>query len=472
MRFKEIHEEFPDIRFVVYGTFNETDYMKRAREFGVLDFMYRPVKPVDLNRCIGQAMEHFRKADEKMRQSKALAQNYQERIFQYEEIFLRGLLDGSITRENEIRDGFEYFNIPYGQGYSVVFLRIDHYRTIALALTEMEKHLLIFKILRIVQESLMNENAQSFIRGFNEIAVILNGHYTVTDKVLLGERIKQLIHDKAETRVTIGIGRTYDSPADIAVSAREADAAYRYRYRMGYHAVIPIEFAEPGNIITYRYPIGREQRLVHAVAVGDYEYSRNVLMELFDALAQSGALPENIIANIVMNITFCISRYLCEQNLPVAGQVMRYFPITDILKLNSREDGFSFMEKNMKRFCAFIGQYNEQASGKLHEAAKEYIRTHYYEHFSIAKIAVQLNTTPENLNKVFMEKEHTMLFDYVMWVRIIEAQNLLKETDLEEDMIAVRVGFEDVKYFRSVFKKYHGDSPAEYRLKSAAEEKT
>jgi len=35
MRFKEIHDEFPEIRFIVYGTFNESDYMRRARDFGV-----------------------------------------------------------------------------------------------------------------------------------------------------------------------------------------------------------------------------------------------------------------------------------------------------------------------------------------------------------------------------------------------------------------------------------------------------
>jgi two-component system response regulator YesN len=124
------------------------------------------------------------------------------------------------------------------------------------------------------------------------------------------------------------------------------------------------------------------------------------------------------------------------------------------------------LEKSLKRFCNFISQYNEQRSSQLHEAAKEYVKEHYYEHFSIPKIAIQLHTTPENLNKVFMEKERVMLFDYVMWVRVTEAQALLRETDLEEDMIAVRVGFDDVKYFRSVFRKYHGESPGEYRVKN------
>jgi len=58
-----------------------------------------------------------------------------------------------------------------------------------------------------------------------------------------------------------------------------------------------------------------------------------------------------------------------------------------------------------------------------------------------------------------------MLFDYVMWVRVQEAQRALKESALEEDIIAVKVGFEDVKYFRSIFRKYHGETPAEFRAR-------
>jgi two-component system response regulator YesN len=470
MRFKEIHEEFPEIRFIVYGTYNEADYMKRAREFGVIDFMYRPVKPAELNRCLAQAVEHFRKAEEKVRQTKVLAQNYQERIFQYEEIFLRALLEGSIANENEIRAGFFYFNIPFDQGFSVVFFRIDHFRTIALTLEEQEKHLLIFKIQRIVQDALRDYSAQPFIRGFHEIAVILNGHHSIHEKVMLADKIKHQIYEQANTRMTAGIGRTYDNPTEIPVSAREADAAFRYRYSMGYNAVIPIEFVEPTNTVTYRYPIEREQRLVHAVAIGDYEYSRQVLKELFDALSRAGTLPEHLIANIVMAITFGISRYLSEQNLPVAAQVTRYFPITDILKLTALDDGFTFMEKSMKKFCAFIAQHRAQWSEQLHQSAKEYIRGHFHEHFSIAKIALNLNTTPENLNKVFMEKERVMLFDYVMYVRVSEAQHLLKDTDLEEETVAVRIGFDDVKYFRSIFRKYIGETPAEYRLRERSKQ--
>jgi len=65
-----------------------------------------------------------------------------------------------------------------------------------------------------------------------------------------------------------------------------------------------------------------------------------------------------------------------------------------------------------------------------------------------------------------MEREKIMLFDYVMWVRVQEAQKHLANTATDEDVIAVQVGFDDVKYFRSIFKKYSGVIPAEYRARA------
>ncbi|MCL1863486.1 MAG: helix-turn-helix domain-containing protein [Defluviitaleaceae bacterium] len=466
VRFKELRDEFPEIKFIMYGTYNESDYMKRGRDFGVLDFMYRPVKPGDLNRCLDFALTSHKKAQETRRVAKDMESEYQKKISHYEEIFLRSLLEGDVARESEIRDGFTYFGLPFTMDFSVFIVRIDHYKRVVAELNEMEKHMRITSVLSVVRGILRDFKAKPFIRAFHEIPIIINANQTVEDKVLLGDRMKHAILERTGARCTIGIGRTYSTPMEISISAREADAAFGYRYRMGYHAVIPIEFVEPDNNITFRYPHARERRLVYSAVVGDYEYSKGLLSELFNALAQSGPMPEHLVAKIVMTIVFRISRYISEQNLPFAGEVARYFPTGDILRLTTIDDGYTFLDKALREFCMFIGKFHTKDSLRLHLSAKQHVQKHYYETFSIAKIAVKLGTTPETLNKVFMEREKVMLFDYVMWVRVQEAQKQLTESATEEDIIAVQVGFDDVRYFRSIFKKYVGETPAEYRARS------
>jgi transcriptional regulator GlxA family with amidase domain len=57
------------------------------------------------------------------------------------------------------------------------------------------------------------------------------------------------------------------------------------------------------------------------------------------------------------------------------------------------------------------------------------------------------------------------MFDYVVSVRLTEARRLLRETDFDDDMVAIKSGYDDGRHFRSVFKQYEGISTSEYRSK-------
>ena len=360
MRFKEVHDKFPEVRFIVYGTFNDTDYMKRARDFGVIDYMYRPVKPTELARCLNLALGHFKKVDDQKQNSQQLSQKYQDELSHYETMFLRRLAEGHILNENEIREAMTYFQIKLDPSYLAAVVHIDHFRQIALTLTESEKHLLIFKILQSTKEALKEWQTLVFMMNFHSVAVLLGGDHAIADTVAIFEEVKQAVFERTDIRVSVGIGRTYANVTDICVSYREADAAFRYRNRMGYNTVIPLEFVEPDNRITYRYPTDREERLIYMAVVGDYDYCKQVLLELFDALAQGGALPEGLLPKILMNIVIRISRYISEQNLPFASQVMRLFPTAEILAVKNLEEGLTTFDKALEKFCNYMRTYDNK----------------------------------------------------------------------------------------------------------------
>jgi len=463
MRFKDIHDQFPEIRLIVYGTFNESEYMRRAREFGVIDYMYRPVKPVELARCLRLALGQQKKKEIQKQQVKQQFERYKDDISHYEGIFLNSLAEGHIRSEDEIMEGMAYFNLSLSPGYTAAVIHIDHYRKVVLTLTESEKHLLIFKIYQTVIEALNEYDAITFMTGFHSLTILFGGHNSTESMVSLFVKVKELIYEKANTRVSVGLGRTYDSITDINVSYRESMAAFRYRSRMGYNSVIPLEFVEPANHITYRYPADREERLVYMAVVGDYPYCKEVLLGLFDSLAQSGQMPEGLLSKILMNIVIRISRYISEQNMPIANQVTRLFPTAEILAVKNLEEGLNVFDRALQNFCTYVRTFSEEHHARLFRTVKQYIDEHYAESFSTSKIAVNLGTTPEHLNKVFEDRERVTLFDYVMRIRMDEARRLLTQTDMQDEEICTRIGFEDVKYFRSLFRQHEGVTPSEYR---------
>lgn len=55
-----------------------------------------------------------------------------------------------------------------------------------------------------------------------------------------------------------------------------------------------------------------------------------------------------------------------------------------------------------------------------------------------------------------------------MQIRMDEARELLRSTELKSFQIAERVGFAEPNYFSFCFKKHVGVSPKEYRRQAAA----
>ncbi|MDR3239279.1 MAG: helix-turn-helix domain-containing protein [Clostridiales bacterium] len=465
---RSIHEIFPETRFILYGSYNDAEYMKRSKSFGVLETMYRPIRPADLSRCLHTAAAHFEKSDQLKIETRRAEEGYQERMYVFQDLFLKNLLFGRIRNETEIYNSFEYFNMRYNKGFTVLLLRVGHFKKILLTLSEMEKHLLSYKIALLARDSLKDYPVETTILDFNLVAALLGGVEDLDKTLSLCETLRNSISNRARIHVTIGVGRTVENAQDISISYREAESALRYRFHVGENMVIPIHFMEPSNIITYHYPFEKEARLVSTAVVGEYAYCRVLLQEIFDALRACAPLPDKLLSKLVMNILISISRYVSEQNIPIQSQFTTFFSSKGVLELDDIDEAFRYLDNSLKNFCQFIAEHHDKINADLIEAAKQYCREHYYETFSLPKIAKALNTTPEYLSGLFQKKEEKPLLEYAIRVRLDEAKRLMRETGANDDMVAVKVGYGDGRHFRGVFKQYEGVDTSDYRAQYGA----
>lgn len=84
--------------------------------------------------------------------------------------------------------------------------------------------------------------------------------------------------------------------------------------------------------------------------------------------------------------------------------------------------------------------------------------------FSLKKLSKLMGYSNNYLSSIF-KKHFGMTFqDYLIHVRIEQAKILLLSTDLKNYEISEKVGFTDVNYFGSRFKKTVGMSPKEYKM--------
>lgn len=97
------------------------------------------------------------------------------------------------------------------------------------------------------------------------------------------------------------------------------------------------------------------------------------------------------------------------------------------------------------------------------DIAKKYIHEHFRENIDRDMIASIACITPNYLSKRFRAETGLSLREYVNQLRINEAKRLLLSTNKSISEIAGEVGFDNISYFSTVFRKFCNISPLEWK---------
>jgi two-component system response regulator YesN len=100
--------------------------------------------------------------------------------------------------------------------------------------------------------------------------------------------------------------------------------------------------------------------------------------------------------------------------------------------------------------------------------AFEYINDHYNEDVSVKCVSEYLGKSNNYFSSSFKHATGLNFVTYLARVRIEYARKLLWTTSMMTYEIAEAVGFNDYKYFSTVFKKFVGVSPKNYRRRGPA----
>ncbi|WNS46503.1 AraC family transcriptional regulator [Paenibacillus sp. MMS20-IR301] len=97
-----------------------------------------------------------------------------------------------------------------------------------------------------------------------------------------------------------------------------------------------------------------------------------------------------------------------------------------------------------------------------------YIRVHHREALTLEEVAGHFFISPSYLSRVFHRLTGFHFREYIVHIRVREAQLLLSSSAAKIQEIASRVGFEHLSHFNKIFKRTTGLTPLQYRKKSRA----
>jgi AraC-like DNA-binding protein/ligand-binding sensor protein len=96
-------------------------------------------------------------------------------------------------------------------------------------------------------------------------------------------------------------------------------------------------------------------------------------------------------------------------------------------------------------------------------SAKEFVQSHVEEPVTLAQVAQHVHVSPFYFCKLFKKATGMTLTEYVARIRVEKAKTLLVDPSLRISEVVFAAGFGSIPRFNSVFKRYVGMPPTEYR---------
>ena len=116
-----------------------------------------------------------------------------------------------------------------------------------------------------------------------------------------------------------------------------------------------------------------------------------------------------------------------------------------------------------EQFEMIMQSIGNPSSSSVMDDIIRYIEHNYMDNIKLENIAPLFGYNSSYLGKIFNKKVGMGFNMFIDQVRIRQSKDLLKNTDLKVYEISEKVGYRNVDYFHTKFKKYVNQSPAEYR---------
>lgn len=97
----------------------------------------------------------------------------------------------------------------------------------------------------------------------------------------------------------------------------------------------------------------------------------------------------------------------------------------------------------------------------------EYMDAHAYENIRVQELANRCGMSYSNFAKVFKQQFGRSCKEYIEYIRISKAEELVLYSDYEISYIAQETGFADTSHFIRIYKKFKGETPKQARMKAS-----
>lgn len=439
---REIIKILPECRIILMSGYTYFSYAREAVSIGLQDFLVKPLDDDELIASV-QALVDGLEIERNQQKRDFKAEKIDRLYNYYEREFIDSQISGKIGSQKLSRY-METLEIIEGFFLGIVLTQNGNISCI----TE--------KDLRIVREiaNISFTRDRIISSESNEQIYILILLSDFRANLVLQEQLKAFMSflDKSlPITFYISSGSIKSSSKQIFESFNEARRAIRTDMRISIfqHPLAPDETI---------FPLNDEEKLCEFLMKVDRQNS----------LAYLGSIYSWIDRNTIDSFHFKIRIYdlLVILNRRVMreldpGESFTYF--REIEKIDNRDEIKTYLINLLHSFLNRLEQHYSSSGKVWKKQIIQFVDRNFKKSISLEDLANIAGFSAPYLSRIFKDEFGMNFSSYIHSLRIREAKNLLRQSDLSIKEISYELGFSDSNYFARVFKKTTGISASQYQ---------
>ncbi len=457
----------PDIFVVIISGHQRFEYAQSAIEYGVESFLTKPLFPEQVYEVLKNIAEKIRQRNRRRFEEAFYAKEREENLPLLREMFVRSLIEGTVQKN--LKQRFAYYEIPLQDGSLSAMCLLPEERN---DITKLSLRRCVTDFFQVQGRACC---FSSLAPDHSAVLCVLfqcregDTSDTIYD---LAEKLRIAVLTDGGFAVCIGTGPIGASVADISACAAKALQALDYRFYMDSEQVISFQD------ISAREHTGSPQQLrqlfpsvLVAIDRGDGPALEALCGKLYDAAAACSLPPRHLKILFAELMSRIISSHY-ESDPDGSSQDDLSARYNRMLSAETLSDMVGLIKQELITTRESVDTYITGRKEWLVKTIKEIIHTHYAENLTIDSIARQAYISTGYATRLFRQYTGESINSYLVQTRMSIAADTLKDPSVSISETAARVGYTNIPYFSSVFRKKYGYTPREWRdMHAGASEK-
>jgi YesN/AraC family two-component response regulator len=212
----------------------------------------------------------------------------------------------------------------------------------------------------------------------------------------------------------------------------------------------------------YYFPVEVESRLMNFSKAGDRRGINKLLQELQLENLKDRNLSFSMLNLFLFEMLGTLMKVKEQLGLEDEADVKKW-----TLRIHSEEDAHQLLQSFTDEYggiCDYVNERKKSQNVQLLKEALQWVHSSYKRaDLSLELLAEQLNVSKVYLSQFFKEQSGVNFSDYLESLRMDQAKELLRTTDLPVKEIVDLTGYYSSNTFGRAFRRIHGISPTEYR---------